>query len=304
MVDVSASSAYDYSARVKGGVRRVFKYVADVEHLPQWYPGVTSVQRVKGEGMLLRSQYKVDREIVKFKHTSSCEIVGLEPGKKVIVAAASQWYEATHELYFMSDPTDSSFTNVRYINRIQLKNAVGAIQPLISGFLRRIPEDSLSNLVRLLNRPDTPLRHIQLDAVEEAAEGRGGKGAWSWQSVWQGMGMGPLPAGSPSPSHSSPPPSAAASSSFVDTLGYYSILGLDPKRHSLYSADEVKAAYRKAAMELHPDRVVAAPGLGDARAQQSATLKFQALQRAYTCLKNEDHRKAYDRGELLEELVH
>lgn len=46
----------------------------------------------------------------------------------------------------------------------------------------------------------------------------------------------------------------------VDTLGYYAILGLDVRRMSRYTADDIKAAYRAKAMEMHPDKASAYAG--------------------------------------------
>lgn len=179
----------------------------------------------------------------------------------------------------MAHPTDLTFTNIRYIKRLQLRSAAGALQPLLSGahgrrspdwlrrlsrasrrsipthpsrgwraalhsrhgtafpsvhlhlhgphtvttssyihvlyhancwrsdplalmattttpdplptpgFFKKIPEEGLGNLVRMLNRPDSPLRYIALDAAEEEEEMRSTKGKWApgnWQSMWQG----------------------------------------------------------------------------------------------------------------------
>ncbi|MHA1565014.1 MAG: molecular chaperone DnaJ [Alphaproteobacteria bacterium] len=63
---------------------------------------------------------------------------------------------------------------------------------------------------------------------------------------------------------------------------YYDVLGVDRQ----VSADDMKKAYRKLAMKLHPDR-----NPGDAMAEQS----FKELNEAYAALKDEDQRAAYDR---------
>ncbi len=41
----------------------------------------------------------------------------------------------------------------------------------------------------------------------------------------------------------------------MDTLGYYAILGLDVRRVAQYGPEDIKAAYRAKAMEMHPDKV-------------------------------------------------
>ena len=62
---------------------------------------------------------------------------------------------------------------------------------------------------------------------------------------------------------------------------YYDILGVTRKA----TADEMKAAFRKKAKELHPDR-----NPGDAKAEQS----FKELNEAYDVLRDEQKRAAYD----------
>ena len=63
---------------------------------------------------------------------------------------------------------------------------------------------------------------------------------------------------------------------------YYEILGL--KRGA--APDEIKAAFRKLAMQLHPDR-----NPGDAQAEA----RFKEINEAYDVLKDDDKRAAYDR---------
>ena len=63
---------------------------------------------------------------------------------------------------------------------------------------------------------------------------------------------------------------------------YYEVLGCDRNA----SADDLKKAYRKLAMQYHPDRNPDDPGAAD---------KFKELNEAYDCLKDEQKRAAYDR---------
>ncbi|XP_042001716.1 dnaJ homolog subfamily B member 6-like isoform X1 [Salvia splendens] len=67
--------------------------------------------------------------------------------------------------------------------------------------------------------------------------------------------------------------------------GYYAVLGV-----SFYSYDdEIRRAYRKLAMQWHPDKWNATPSLVD-----MAKHKFQQIQEAYSVLSDRTKRTLYD----------
>lgn len=68
---------------------------------------------------------------------------------------------------------------------------------------------------------------------------------------------------------------------------YYQQLGLSPQA----SLEEIKAAYRQRARELHPDRL---PADIPARLRQLAQREFLQLQHAYRVLSDSQQRRAYD----------
>jgi len=72
----------------------------------------------------------------------------------------------------------------------------------------------------------------------------------------------------------------ATTISAKDPKGYYACLGLEPAA----TADEIKAAYRQIAKELHPDR----------NPDADAKARFQAINEAYEILGNAAHRATYD----------
>jgi curved DNA-binding protein CbpA len=60
--------------------------------------------------------------------------------------------------------------------------------------------------------------------------------------------------------------------------------------------DEIKAAYRKLAMQLHPDRQMGK----DERSRAEAAQRFAQLLKAYDTLKDPEQRRLYDAGQLVE----
>lgn len=95
-----------------------------------------------------------------------------------------------------------------------------------------------------------------------------------------------------------------------DTLGYYKLLGLSPPGLQSstasqkargggvggeVSAEDVKAAFRRAALRWHPDRV----GSGaDPAARAKAVAVFQQVQDAYNVLRDPELKRQYDAGQL------
>ena len=72
----------------------------------------------------------------------------------------------------------------------------------------------------------------------------------------------------------------------ADKRDYYEVLGLQKGA----SADEIKAAYRKAALKWHPDRWVS----GSDEEKKTAESKFKEASEAYSVLSDPDKKAKYD----------
>ena len=175
----------------------------------------------------------------------------------------------------------------------------------------------MAKLSKLLSSPTSPLlRHAGADHEEENSKGG-----------WKGLfGSG---ARSSSSSNKSSSGGSSNRSAVPDALGYYALLGLKAPPPSSISwttggsgtsaltPEQVKAAYRKAAMSLHPDRynsvVLTSAGSaessdesggagggpgGESQAEWEA--RWRRVQAAYEVLKDPAQKKLYDQGRLEE----
>jgi DnaJ-class molecular chaperone len=65
---------------------------------------------------------------------------------------------------------------------------------------------------------------------------------------------------------------------------------------SAITSDAIKLHYKAAALKLHPDKHVHA----DEATQRRSAERFRRLQLAYETLRDNEKRRAYDRGQLVQ----
>ncbi|KAK4530103.1 hypothetical protein CCYA_CCYA03G0960 [Cyanidiococcus yangmingshanensis] len=82
------------------------------------------------------------------------------------------------------------------------------------------------------------------------------------------------------------------------TRSFYDVLGVSRRA----TVEEIKKAYRRLVLSVHPDRVQAKSGIADEKAQREAHENFLQLQRIYETLIDEEKRAFYDEtGKCLDE---
>lgn len=65
-------------------------------------------------------------------HACRYQVVDFQQDKRVVYHASSDLHSGTHQIIFMPDPNDRSFTVVRYMTNVELKEWRKALQPVVS----------------------------------------------------------------------------------------------------------------------------------------------------------------------------
>ncbi|KAI8827021.1 uncharacterized protein EV422DRAFT_22341 [Fimicolochytrium jonesii] len=130
-----------------------------------------------------------------------------------------------------------------------------------------------------------PLRNIGNAEIDRREEAMMFRQRIRWDDAEPELDRGPNPGSRPNPPKPPPPPKPRPSPGPRDKLGYYARLGIPTNA----SADEIKAAYSRQALLIHPDKV---PPLQKAQ----ATEEFHRLQEAANVLRDPKKRREYDRS--------
>ena len=187
----------------------------------------------------------------------------------------------------------------------------------LPGMLAKIPEQAVGNLQRLLNTANSPIISMPLPGKRPApssSNSRRGTAASSSSTNSNGgpkqtssvrqqrhqllnsiggffSSIGSLGGSGTSSTYSSTDEddSGPSGGNSGDHQGYYRSLGLQ----ATAGTDEVKLAFRRLALTMHPDKVPADAG---AAARQKAEVAFRTVQQAYEVLRDPEARAAYDQG--------
>lgn len=300
----------DYSINVNGDIRKVFRYISDLENRPTWDPATLEVSRVaSGDASGVGVKYEfVQSPLPTMRIPIRYTVAECEYPKKLVLYGKAEDFVVSKSFIFMEHPARPNLTIVRQVYDIKMKDWKSMI-PMLESQLAKKESTAFQNLEKLLNGSNTPLVNVMLSADDmkyrakhpkEEKQNKGWDMASNLGSVFSGMfkqaaSDGQATSGTTSGTTSSRSYTQAESKPAVvsDALGYYRVLGLEASATT--TTDDIKSAFRKAAMQVHPDKLAGA----DDRAKQTAQLQFQILQAAYETLKDPMKRQMYDKGQLV-----
>uniref|UniRef100_A0A383VCQ7 J domain-containing protein n=1 Tax=Tetradesmus obliquus TaxID=3088 RepID=A0A383VCQ7_TETOB len=291
-----------------------------MRHWTQFYPGTKSAVKIGNglEPIRVGSKFETLREMLGLKLPMTYEVVEVEPGKRLVLSGLSEHHTQMDQFFFMADRHDPNFCCVRYITTVQLREWRAYLQPLATRYMAKVPEETMSNLQKTLNCAHSPVFSPEFEQAYRAemrssasssrsgtassskASSRAGTSSSSRSGTTSSKGgwLRDMFSSAKRSTDTFSASSSAVSSSdelvVVDPMGYYSMLGLTPS--SQLDDDEIKAAYRKLAMQLHPDRQMGK----DERSRAEAAKRFAQLLKAYDTLKDPEQRRLYDAGQLVE----
>ncbi|GBF91196.1 hypothetical protein Rsub_04865 [Raphidocelis subcapitata] len=307
---VLALAGGDATVRVRGDPSRVSFYVSDLTSWPAWSPTTKAATQlgVAGAPVARGTRFELQQRLGPLAFPMTYEVLDYEPGRRLVLSGLSPHHTQLDRYVFMADSAMAGMTVVRCVSETQLRQWRSALQPVASRLLAGAPQESLAGLQRLLNGKHSPLLAPAFEAhyaraAPDARGGGGGGGArrrggggWSFDALFGGGLFGGGGGASDGPAHAPPAPPVAR-----DPAGHYSALGLPSPGDAPTSPgdDEIKGAYRRLVMELHPDK----QGGKSARAQREAADRFKRVLAAYEVLRDPERRALYDTGRLVEQSV-
>lgn len=317
------AGASDHAARVRGDAAQVCFFCSDLTAWPAWSPITKSAVKLGNQAQPIQkgTRFELQQELFGgvMAYSMLYQIIDFEPGKKLVLSGLSEHHTQVDQFIFMPDKHDPDMTVVRYVVDTQLREWKWALQPVASKLLSRVPEDAMNGIQKLLNGPQSPIlspefqqrfkehaRQYGIKTAPSGAKARGARGGgaggsregsgFSWGSGASGWSFDNLWGGSRSSGDGDDLPGRAAATRVnPDPAGHYATLGLGAVPPP--SADDVRAAYRRLVMELHPDKQAGK----SAHVQRQAADDLSRVMKAYETLRDPEARRLYDSGQLVEQ---
>lgn len=127
-------------------VERVYAYIADLEHTPEWNWAITSSEKITPGPVAIGTQYRQTRSVPR-QGMEVIEITGLEPGRRMDVAGTLGSFRARLSYEFVASPTGTRLTN-----KVELEPRVplGPFGNVLGGRIRAAVGENLRLLKQLL----------------------------------------------------------------------------------------------------------------------------------------------------------
>jgi len=292
----------DAATRVRGHTAAVYKYFVNPANFPAYRPAVQESRILKGYGPDVRSQWQVNQSIGRMQVDVTYDIIDLQPDRRVVYSLTSDLYTGTEQTVFMPDPNDPSFTVVRTVSSVELNLWKRAMQPFLSGSFKSVPERNLQQLAALLNSAKSPIRDTWGNGSSSGNQASRNPftNFFSGRRASSSKGQGESSYGRGA-SGSSSKAYGATKKVEIDSLGYYAALGLDGRRHRSVRAEDVKSAFRRSALVMHPDKFSMDEELmADEERRTMMEENYKKITRAYEVLKDPEQKRLYDEGRLPE----
>jgi hypothetical protein len=98
------------TVEIAQNVDRVYAYIADLEHTPEWNWAITSSEKITPGPVAIGTQYRQTRSVPR-PAVEVVEITGLEEGRRVDVAGSLGSFAARLSYELVASPTGTRLTN-------------------------------------------------------------------------------------------------------------------------------------------------------------------------------------------------
>lgn len=130
---------------------RVFDYLLDFRHLPEWHPAVESAELISLDHSVRNARYRVRASFA--GRTVEPEIVTVELERPTLIVAAAENPAARTTDRFDITPYADGTTVVRYRTELELKATLRMIGPLMVPALTSAWSKAAAGLERALTEP-------------------------------------------------------------------------------------------------------------------------------------------------------
>ena len=145
--------AQNFSAEIstRWAQTRVFDYLLDFRHLPEWHPAVEDVELISLDHAVRNARYRVRAAFA--GRTIEAEVVTVELERPTLIVASAENPSARTTDRFDVTPFADGTTVVRYSTELELKATLRVIGPLMVPALTSAWGRAVAGLEQILAEP-------------------------------------------------------------------------------------------------------------------------------------------------------